>query len=105
MNDFDAKLASFVEGCNKMYNDYMDKEFPNNPREMIAVVGGRKYIKVAKCGLDGKPHSAYCFVDKTNGNVLKAAGWNAPAKGARGNIFKEDNGLSGVTPYGGVYLR
>lgn len=41
--------------------------------------------------------SAFGFVDKTNGNVLKAAGWKAPAKNfARGNIFKEDFGVGRV---------
>jgi hypothetical protein len=52
------------------------------------------------------PHrSVYCFVDKTNGNILKSASWKAPAKHARGNIFSENNGLENMGPYGAAYLK
>lgn len=30
------------------------------------------------------------FVSLVNGDVLKAAGWSAPAKGTRGNIFDKE---------------
>jgi hypothetical protein len=49
--------------------------------------------------------SAWAFVDKTTGDVLKAASWKKPAKHARGNIFDEWNGLKSVGPYGPAYLR
>jgi hypothetical protein len=39
----------------------------------------------------------------TNGDVLKPASWKAPAKGARGNIFDEHNGLNRMTEYGPEY--
>jgi len=34
--------------------------------------------------------SVYCFVNIETGDILKAAGYKAPAKGARGNIFKPE---------------
>ena len=34
------------------------------------------------------------IVDKTNGNVLKSAGWKAPAKGVRGSVY--DTSLEAV---------
>jgi hypothetical protein len=34
--------------------------------------------------------SCWGFLDLSNGDVLKSAGWNRPAKHPRGNIF-EDN--------------
>ena len=49
----------------------------------------------------GNP-SVFCFVDLANGNILKAASWKVPAKGARGNIA---NGASQVGFYGAAYLR
>ena len=103
MSDFETKLASFVEGVNELYNEYMDARFPNNPRETIEIGGGRKYIKLVKVS-EGRVRSVYCFVDSTNGDVLKAASFKAPAKHARGNIFNDDNGLGGVGPYGANYL-
>lgn len=36
---------------------------------------------------------------------FEAAGWKAPAKHARGNIFDERNGLGAMGPYGPAYLR
>ena len=49
--------------------------------------------------------AAWAFVDRTNGDVLKPASWNAPAKHARGNILDGQNGLGSIGPYGPAYLR
>lgn len=75
---------------------------------------GKRYIRIVKgTAIAGTgtqlahkdlSWSAYCFIDKTNGNVLKAAGWKAPAKHARGNIFDSSNGVDAVTAYGARYL-
>lgn len=60
---------------------------------------GKKFVKIVSGG------SAYCFVDKTNGDVLKAASWSKPAPHARGNIFNKDNGAGAINIYGANYLR
>jgi hypothetical protein len=52
--------------------------------------------------------SVYCFIDMTNGNLLKAAGWKTPAKGARGNIRvgTAANWFNGaLTANGAAYMR
>lgn len=67
----------------------------------LEVEPGRRYIRIVKT--DPGSRSSYCFIDTTNGDVLKAESWKKPAKGARGNIFIE--GKEGVTPYGGHYIR
>jgi hypothetical protein len=77
-------------------------------RISIETEAGPRYIRVIRTIRSRASHeitsrSAYCFIDKSNGDVLKAAGWKAPAKGARSNIFAADHGLSGVTEYGAVY--
>ena len=105
MSDFENKLASFVAGCNKIYSDYMNESFPDNSRHTIEHRGGRKYAKIVTVGSNGESASAYCFVNKENGDVLKAASWKAPAKGARGNIFDDANGLARISPYGPEYNR
>ena len=97
--NFDAAFATFLAGVKKISEDYMAKNFPNNPREEFTYTDGKRYVRVCHGG------SAYCFVDKTNGDVLKPAGWKAPAKHARGNIFDEANGLATMGPYGPAYLR
>ena len=60
----------------------MKKHFPNNHKDEFSYKVNKRYTKIIRGG------SVHCFVDNTNGNVLKAASWNAPAKHARGNIFR-----------------
>ena len=49
--------------------------------------------------------SAWAFIDRSTGDVLKPATYKAPAKHARGNIFDPQNGMSSMGPYGPAYLR
>ena len=99
--EFKEALDFFLMGVNKL----VDEANLAHPRE-IKVSGGRKYLKLANYenGSD-RPSSVYCFIDTTNGDVLKAASWNAPAKHARGNLFDESNGLAGMSWTGAAYLR
>lgn len=60
---------------------------------------GQKYAKVVSGSF------VFCFIDLSNGDILKSATWNKPAKHARGNIFSEDNGASAINKYGANYLR
>jgi len=99
VTDFDARFALFFDGCKQIYNKYMDTVFPGMEKDKFSYKNNRKYIRVMRGG------SVHCFVDKTNGNVLKAASWSAPAKHARGNIFDANNGLGSMGEYGPAYLR
>ena len=65
---------------------------------------GRKYARIYTVDSRGAKGGVYCFVDRTNGDILKAASWTAPAKHARGNIYAADP-LAGVGKYGADYLR
>ena len=62
---------------------------------------GPKFAKVWT-NEHGRRASIFCFVDMATGDILKAAGVNAPAKGSRGNIA---NGAADVGPYGAAYKR
>ena len=99
MDNFDKNFEIFFEGCKKINFDYMDREFPSLQKEDFSYRKGRRYIKVIRGG------SVHCFVDRTNGDVLKAASWSTPAKHARGNIFDAYNGLEHMNEYGPAYLR
>jgi hypothetical protein len=48
---------------------------------------GQRYLKIWMDARGSK--SVHAFVDKRNGDLLKAASWKAPAKGARGNVLDE----------------
>lgn len=41
----------------------------------------------------------FCFIDPSNGDIYKAAGWAAPAKGIRGNIFNDKLPLTSGSLY------
>jgi hypothetical protein len=50
---------------------------------------GRKYYKLIH--KDGNRRSVHCFINKTTGDVLKSASWNAPAKGVRYNLLDDNS--------------
>lgn len=101
--NFNDALAAFVEMAQaKITAAYTGACVP----PVLSVERGRRYARIVK-SLDGKggQRSVHCFVDLTNGDVLKAASWKTPAKHARGNIFAPDGGSSAVGAYGANYLR
>ena len=93
----------------------------DNPQYFTYIIG-RKYLKVvamrwqddAKYGRINAAPAGYqaehvhAFVDKTTGDVFLPASWNAPAKGARFNLFENKEALfEGVMrrPHGGYLYR
>lgn len=92
--DLSAKFRARVEGFMKVVASLQDV---GSDRSGISVTYGRKYAKVMRGG------TVYCFI-AFNGDVLKAATYNTPAKHARSNIFAEDFGRSGVGEYGANYI-
>lgn len=107
--DFAVVFGAFFLSAKKLVDKYYDENYPtfreNNQAETLGFKRGKRYIKIFTT-LDGTtPRSAWGFVDTTNGDVLKAAGWSAPAKGARGNIFDDNNGMGRITVYGPEYNR
>lgn len=55
----------------------------------FAVIAGKRYDKVVGINPAGG-QSAHAFVDRTTGDVYKAAGWSAPAKTLKGNVRDDD---------------
>jgi hypothetical protein len=99
---FEAAVKSFFEGCQKIKNDYFVKQNYNMDIINLDKWDIQFLQKRARVVNDG---SAYCFIDFATGDVLKCAGYNAPAKHARGNIYDAANGLASIGPYGPAYLR
>lgn len=82
---------------------FVEKLKPLVDTDTIELQHGRKYIRVVR---QGYSRSVYCFIDTTNGNILKSASWKQPAnKGIRGNIFEEDYGIHCCSRYSLKYLR
>jgi hypothetical protein len=100
-----AALTSFINAAQAMIVAHTAERFPGMEPRLLVEDIGRKYARIwAKYPHETSRGSAYCFVDMTNGDILKPATWKAPAKHARGNIFRGD-AVKAVNPYGTNYLR
>jgi hypothetical protein len=50
---------------------------------------GKKYVRIDTIS-GGGSRSTFCFVEKENGNIWRAASWKAPARNfVRGNVFDQ----------------
>lgn len=103
--NFDKALKAFLKGAQQIIDDHYKRDLPNLKPSILVTTSGSKYVKVISKAQSGSGTSAWAFIDKTTGDVLKPATWNRPAKHARGNIYDQDNGTRSVSPYGPAYLR
>lgn len=99
VDDFNAAFARFLAASQEVIDAHMAANFPTLPRVTLSAQIGKRYIRVVRDGT-----SAHCFVDTTNGDILKCDSWKAPAKGARGSIYSQDP-TSCMTWCGVKYLR
>lgn len=89
-------LASFLAAAQAKSNaDYVRYGFTSEgPR--LSLETGRRYARVVSSNHGQR--MAFGFIDLTNGNVLKADGWKAPAKNfARGNVSDEHTGTGRIS--------
>ena len=94
--DFDSAMDRLVENIHRDYVGWSNNVKYNSESERvnIAMKPGRKFIKVIRensvWGFVAKADGMHKGVPMKMGDVLTAAGWSAPAKHTRGNIF-DDN--------------
>jgi len=102
---FLARLEEFVAKLQSMIDEHQKSQGQFYPGTKITVENGIKNVRIVRNGTDGNTsRSVWGFVEKETGNILKAAGWKAPAKHARGNIHDADM-MKGCTIWGPEYLR
>ena len=97
-SDVLAALEAVLVKINDAFDIHFRKAFAHVKAPLVKIDGdGRKYLRVSTVDTQV---SAYFFIDLTNGDLLKAASYKAPALNfPRGNLFKGDV-LSALTPYG-----
>jgi hypothetical protein len=59
----------------------------------------KRFYKVIQTETFGSGTCVHCFVEIATGDIYKAAGWNAPAKGVRGNLKNDRKPLLGYDFY------
>ena len=93
VSDFDSALNRLVENIHKDYAKWSNRvEYKKGIETVdITIKPGRKFIKIIRDNsvwgfvvIDDGMHMGFPIV---RGDVLKAAGWRAPARHTRGNIF------------------
>lgn len=97
MNNTTKSITVFaaLENYIKKVQDHSDNKFQTEYPNTWAAGGapkyeytcGKRWYKVVR---KDTQTCVFCFIDPDNGDIYKAAGWNAPAKGVRGNIFDEN---------------
>lgn len=92
-----AAIDTFLAQLTAAKTAHMAKAFPNLTPPTFRADIGRKFVRIVQVN---NQQSSFCFIDRATGDILKCAGWNAPAKGVRGHI---SNGAKDLTPYGAVY--
>lgn len=107
---FTEALVAFCNGVHAIRLKENERSGFTHQKEVDVIFNeGNRYFKIlyrtqwASGDAEIQEH-IHCFVDKDNGDILKAATWRAPAKHARGNIFNE-NCLKNISSYGAPYLR
>tara|TARA_Y100001963_G_C6523620_1_gene327804 strand:- start:190 stop:546 length:357 start_codon:yes stop_codon:yes gene_type:complete len=96
IEDFDSAMDRLVENIHKDFQRWSDSTEYSSvlDKAKITIKPGRKFIKIIRdnsvWGFVAKADGVHKGVPMKTGDVLKAAGWNAPAKHTRGNIF-DDN--------------
>lgn len=98
-----AATALFVDTCRATVAAHYAKNLPTLTPTTLSTKAGRRYLKIIRNDSGGS-RSVYGFVDLTNGNILKAATWKAPAKHARGNVLDASTWAKAHGPYGMSYL-
>jgi hypothetical protein len=112
-----AQIAKFCETLERFTKEHFEKHFPNLTPPVYYPEIGNKYTRIVKedrrdqhrgdeASDKYRSRSVMCFVRNSDGVILKAASWKAPAKHDRGSIFAEncDVGVN-VDTYGARYLR
>jgi hypothetical protein len=103
-----AALDAFVAAITAKGTEYLDRSGATWGVAFVAERGPKNIRIIRKDVYNGvaQEHgSAHCFIEAATGHILKAAGYKAPAKHARGTIHTPTFGAEYVGPYGPAYLR
>ena len=100
------RLDRWLWSAQDLVNKYYATNFDILTPSLLEMSDGRRYIRIDTINDGGRgQRSVWAFIDKKTGDILKPAGYKAPAKHARGNLFDSNSGLGSLTPHGPAYLK
>jgi hypothetical protein len=88
--DLNAALEDYVNAIRKAQDDHWKEMNFSIPKDEYSVTEGKRFWKIVSKGPGQQYGSVHCFVERSTGDIYKAATFNSPAKGVRGNITAKD---------------
>jgi hypothetical protein len=79
--DFQTALDNFMTAIRKITDETVNADWQKRTVKDYSTLSldeGKRYIRIV--ATNGGQSSSYGFIDKTNGDILKAASWKAPCK-------------------------
>lgn len=93
------ELAEFCKRLDLQQQRHYTKFCPGQTIPVHLYMTGKRFARIVRD--DGVSRSAVVFVEMSNGDIWKPAGWKAPTLNfSRGNIRDEHGGMKQITPYG-----
>lgn len=83
---FEKSLVAFLLAVQNASDDYYASKFPTLAKPVFTVERGKRYVRVVRIDAPGQ-RCVHCFIDTTDGSILKPASWKGPARGIRGFIY------------------
>lgn len=97
---FAKALESYIDAIqaasDKNFKENYTNTWERGEAPQFKYMPGEKFIRITR---EDSQKFVFCFVEISTGDIYKAAGWNARAKGARGNIFNEERPLTSGSLY------
>jgi hypothetical protein len=91
---FDEAMDNLLVKIQENYDEWYSKTDYESKKMNLSLKPGRKFIKVVHdnsvWGFVAKVDGVNKGVPMLKGDILKAAGWSAPAKHSRGSIFDKE---------------
>lgn len=87
-------LEDYINAIRKAQDDHWKEMNFSIPKDVFSVTEGKRFWKIVAKGPGDKYGSVHCFVERSTGDIYKAATFHQPAKGARGNIRDKDRPVS-----------
>ena len=95
-NELAAALIGLKDVIVADYAKFLKEIDGSKDKFGIEFEAGSKYVKIVSIS-GGGSRSVHCFVEKANGNILRAASWKAPARNfIRGNVFDQASYINRV---------
>lgn len=102
--EFNEALIAFINTTQAKLDAEYAAKYSHVTAPQLTAEGGAKNVRIVSNQTTGAGRSVFCFVRIADGAILKAAGWKAPAKHARGSIYV-NAGQDAIGMYGANYMR